>query len=67
MHDTEGFPDDVPVADAVEQNQSTADASSGDDAPVRLDESDVPLETTFSDWQDQREAVPIDEAEFDGR
>lgn len=49
------FPDDVPVADAVEQRQPTADPPPDEDP-----ESDVPLEATASDWQEQRETVLID-------
>ena len=56
MRDGDGvFPDDVPVADAVEQQQPTAD-SPPDEEP----ESDVPLEAAASDWQEQRETVLID-------
>ncbi len=61
------FPDDVPVADAVEQQRATADSPFDDDgaddagsAPAGLRESDMPLETSASDWQEQRETVEID-------
>jgi hypothetical protein len=64
MHDSDGvFPDDVPVADAVEQQRPTSDSPS-DDATPRQDDSDVPLEVTATDWQEQRESVLID-PEFD--
>ncbi|EUA10027.1 hypothetical protein I546_3933 [Mycobacterium kansasii 732] len=62
------FPDDVPVADAVEQLQPTGDSPSDDlsggsdgaDPPwSQLD--DVPLETTAYDWQEQRETVLMDD------
>jgi hypothetical protein len=62
MHDSDGiFPDDVPVADAVEQQRPTADSSSdeGDASPWQA-ESDVPLEATPADWQEQQESVLID-------
>ena len=56
MHDTDRvFPDDVPIADAVEQQQSTADLSTDDGREMA-----VPLEATTSDWQEQRETVLID-------
>jgi len=56
MHDTDGvFPDDVPIADAVEQQRPTADSPTDEERG-----SDVPLETTASDWQEQRETVLID-------
>ena len=55
------FADDVPVADAVEQQRSTADSAfDDDDAPPRMREADVPLETSASDWHEQRETVAID-------
>jgi hypothetical protein len=62
MHDSDGmFPDDVPVADAVEQQRPTTDSSSDEDyASSRRPESDVPLEAAASDWQEQQESVLID-------
>lgn len=65
MQDTERFPDDMPVADAVEQQRSADDSSPDDGASPRLDESDVPLEATVSDWQDQQETALSDDPEFD--
>jgi hypothetical protein len=67
MHDSDGmFPDDVPVADAVEQQRPTADPSSDDEdyASSRQPERDVPLETSASDWQEQQESILID-SEFE--
>ena len=49
------FPDDVPVADALDQERPTADSPPEEDP-----ESGVPLEATASDWQEQRETVLID-------
>jgi hypothetical protein len=62
MHDSDGmFPDDVPVADAVEQQRPTADSSSDEDyARPRQPDSDMPLEATASDWQEQQESVLVD-------
>jgi hypothetical protein len=55
MRDNDGvFPDDVPVADALEQQQPAADPP--DEGP----DGRVPLEASASDWQEQREKVPID-------
>ncbi|GAB7144235.1 hypothetical protein [Mycobacterium riyadhense] len=73
MHDADGaFRDDIPIADAVEQQRPTSDFSSF--SSEEEDEGtppygDVPLETTASDWQQQREPVPIDPEleEFDDR
>jgi hypothetical protein len=61
MQDSDGvFPDDVPLADAVEQQRPTGDPPSDEDDVPQLDDSDVPLEATVSDWQEQRETVVID-------
>ena len=62
MHDSDGmFPDDVPVADAVKQQRSTAASSSDEeDTPPRQPDSDMPLEATASDWQEQQESVLVD-------
>jgi hypothetical protein len=62
MHDNDhAFPDDVPVADAVEQQRSTGDSPSADDTPTTWqDETEVPLEATDFDWQEQQETVLID-------
>jgi len=62
MHNSDGtLPDDVPVADAVEQQRPTADSSSDEDyASSWQPESDVPLEATPADWQEQQETVVLD-------
>jgi hypothetical protein len=62
MHDSDGiFPDDVPVADAVEQQRPTGHCSSDEDyASSWQTESDAPLEATSADWQEQQESVLID-------
>jgi hypothetical protein len=62
MHDSDSdFPDDVPVADAVEQQRPTSDSPTDDENNTSWhDVSDVPLEVTASDWLEQRETVPID-------
>jgi hypothetical protein len=68
MDDSDGaFPDDVPVADAVEQQRPTGESPSDDEdsATSRLAEDDVPLEANVSDWQEQRESVRGD-PEFEG-
>ena len=56
-----GFPDEVPVADAVEQTRPAVEPA--DDAPPN--DADAPLESNESDWQEQREIVDdFDEDEF---
>ncbi|SPM36835.1 hypothetical protein MRAB57_4676 [Mycobacterium rhizamassiliense] len=67
MDDTNGaFPDEVPVADAVEQQRATGYPVSDDadnDATARLDGGELPLEASAADWQEQRETVEFDEAD----
>ena len=62
MQSSDGaLPDDVPVADAVEQQRPTEGASSDEDEEFSWQpEGDVPLEATASDWQEQQEPVLID-------
>jgi hypothetical protein len=62
MHDSDSdFPDDVPVADAVEQQRPTSDSPTDEENNTSWqDVSDLPLEVTASDWLEQRETVPID-------
>ena len=59
MQDSEDLPDDVPVADAVEQQRATADPVPDEEAPEEPVD-DVPLEVAPSDWQEQRETVDLD-------
>lgn len=55
----EDVPDDVPVADALDQDRDPGDPVPDSEVPVTgLDEP--PLEATESDWQEQREAVTDD-------
>ncbi|BBX43843.1 hypothetical protein MSIM_52940 [Mycobacterium simiae] len=57
-----GFPDDVPIADAVEQQRATGDfpvPDDDDDADLQIS-GELPLEATESDWQEQQETVVID-------
>jgi hypothetical protein len=62
MQSSDGaLPDDVPVADAVEQQRPTeGSASDEDEESFWQSETDVPLEATASDWQEQQEPVQID-------
>jgi hypothetical protein len=55
------FPDDVPVADAIEQHRPTGESASDDqeDVTSRLVEDEVPLEATDSDWQEQQQPALI--------
>jgi hypothetical protein len=59
MQDNEELPDDVPVADAVEQQRTTAEPVPDEEAAAEPPD-DVPLEAAPSDWQEQLETVELD-------
>ncbi|QRY48742.1 hypothetical protein JVX93_20120 [Mycolicibacterium boenickei] len=62
----EGVPDDVPVADALEQQREQSEPVP--DAEVPVSDLDIPpLEATGPDWQEQRQALTDDAGrdEFD--
>lgn len=56
MTEPESFPDDVPVADAVEQIRPAAEAADPDER-VPVGDDAPPLESNESDWQEQRQVV----------
>lgn len=51
MCDRDNLSDEIPVADAVEQEQETAPE------PTALASADVPMEANTSDWQEQLQEV----------
>jgi hypothetical protein len=53
--------DEIPIADAVEQQQETGLPVPDDEAPAG-DAAAVPLEASDADWQEQRQEV-IDDPE----
>lgn len=58
MTQSDSFPDDVPIADAVEQRRpavQTPDSELIDAEPGT--ETEPPLESNESDWQEQRQVV----------
>jgi hypothetical protein len=61
MTERDSIPDDVPVADAVEQNRlvtEPSDLQSVDpDERVPIDDGAAPLESNEFDWQEQRQVV----------
>ncbi len=59
MQGSEDFPDDVPVADAYEQQRTTVEPVPDEEASA-APPSDVPLEATAADWQEQLETVELD-------
>lgn len=54
--------DEVPIADALEQQQDAVAPASDDEAPA-APPADVPLEASDADWQEQLEEVVIDDPE----
>lgn len=62
MQDSENFPDDIPVDDAVEQhraiNEPVLDEEDTAEPPTEL-----PLEAAGPDWQEQLETVDFDPEE----
>jgi hypothetical protein len=62
MQDRESFPDDIPVADAVEQQRAISEPDLDDDTAAAAP-NDWPLEAAGPDWQDQRETVDLDPEE----
>jgi hypothetical protein len=59
MQDSEDFPDDVPVADAVEQQRPPVEPAVDEEASATPPD-DVPLEAPSADWREQLETVELD-------
>jgi hypothetical protein len=59
MQDSEELPDDVPVADAVEQHRTPVEPALDEEVSTSPPD-DVPLEAAPADWQEQLETVELD-------
>jgi hypothetical protein len=59
MQDSEELPDDVPIADAVEQIRTPVEPVPDEESSAEAPD-DVPLEAAPADWQEQREPVELD-------
>jgi hypothetical protein len=59
MQDSEELPDDVPVADAVEQQRTPVEPAPDEEATAEPAD-EVPLEAAPPDWQEQLETVDLD-------
>jgi hypothetical protein len=59
MQDSEELPDDVPVADAVEQQRTTSEPVPDEETTAEPPD-DMPLEAAPADWQEQLEVVELD-------
>jgi hypothetical protein len=62
MQDSENLPDDVPVADAVEQQRAATEPVPDEEATAESP-ADPPLEASPPDWQEQLETVDLDPEE----
>jgi hypothetical protein len=56
---SEELPDDVPVADAVEQYRPASEPVLDEEASAEPP-ADLPLEAASADWQEQLEIVELD-------
>jgi hypothetical protein len=59
MRDSEELPDDVPLADAVEQQRTASEPVLDEEASAEPP-AETPLEATPADWQEQLETVELD-------
>ena len=59
MPDSANLPDDVPVADAVEQQRDATEPALDEEATAAPPDS-PPLEAAPADWQEQLETVELD-------
>jgi hypothetical protein len=59
MQDSDELPDEVPIADAVEQARMPVEPVPDEEASAAPPD-DVPLEAAPADWQEQRETVELD-------
>lgn len=61
MPDSEGLlPDDVPVADAVEQQRAASEPKPDEEVSAEPGQN-PPLEAPPADWQEQLETVELDQ------
>jgi hypothetical protein len=59
MRDSDGLPDEIPIADAVEQRRDTREPVLDEEASAEPPDN-LPLEAADADWQEQLEAVDLD-------
>jgi hypothetical protein len=59
MQHRKDFPDDIPVADAVEQERAVSEPDLDDDASAESP-PEWPLEAAGADWQEQLDTVDLD-------
>ena len=62
MQDYDELPDDVPVADAVEQQRPASELTPDEEVSAEAGDT-PPLEASPADWQEQLETVELDPEE----
>ncbi|MEO3761549.1 hypothetical protein ABGB19_25125 [Mycobacterium sp. B14F4] len=62
MQDYDGLPDDVPVADAIEQQRAATEPVFDEEVSAEPRDN-PPLEAPPADWQEQLETVDLDPEE----
>ena len=62
MQDNDELRDDVPVADAVEQQRAASEPVPDEEVSAEAGDN-PPLETSAADWQEQLETVELDPEE----
>jgi hypothetical protein len=63
MYDSDFFPDDVPVADAAEQQRPVSEPAVDEEEAAAGSSAEWPLEAAGPDWQEQLETVDLDPEE----
>jgi hypothetical protein len=65
MPASEDLPDDVPIADAVEQQRDASEPARDEEASAEPPRT-PPLEAAPADWQEQLEVVDVDPDDVEG-
>lgn len=63
MHESEEPRDDVPVADAADQQRPVSEPNLDEEASAEPP-TELPLEAAAADWQEQLETIEVDPDEF---
>lgn len=64
MTERDSFPDEVPVADAAEQDRPLSDPPDAFEAAGVDGTGAAPLESDAADWREQNLVVEIDDEDF---
>ena len=64
MSERDSFPDEVPVADAAEQDRPVSEPVEATEPAGTTATGAAPLETDPADWRDQSLVVEVDDEDF---